>query len=94
MEYQSETISVKELQKILSNIHISTLIIYLSHCRFAKYKSTPFSGAKARYYLNNDFLDLLYTLLLNRRRYEAAENLQNHFKDVKCLDWGDFICKS
>lgn len=94
MEYQSKTISAKQLHQILKDIHISTLTLYLCHYRFLKHRSTFFQGARARYYLTKEFLDLLYTLLLNRRKYEAAENLQNHFKDVECLDWEDFICKS
>ncbi len=94
MEYQSETISVKQLHQILKDIHISTLKIYLSHYRFLKHRSTFYYGARARYYLTKEFLDLLYTHLINRRKYEAAENLQNHFKDVEPLAWEDFICKS
>ena len=94
MEYQSETISVKQLHQILKDIHIATLTLYLNTFRFLKHRSTFFQGVKARYYLTKEFLDLLYTLLLNRRKYEAAENLQNHFKDVECLEWEVFICKS
>lgn len=94
MEYQSETISAKQLHHILKDIHMSTLILYLCHYRFLKHKSTFFQGVKAKYYLTKEFLDLLYTYLLNRRKHEAAENLKNHFKDVECLDWEVFICKS
>ena len=94
MEYQSKTISAKQLHQILKDIHLSTLILYLHHYRFLVHRSTFFQGAKARYYLTKDFLDMLYTFLINRKKYEAADNLQNHFKDVECLEWEDFLCKS
>lgn len=89
-----DKISFKELYSIVKDISKTTLQIYLNNYRFTKFRLTYNAGTKAVYILNTDFLNMLYTMLLNRNKYKAAENLYNHFEDlnIKCLDWEVFIC--
>ena len=89
-----ETIGTRELQEIIDKINLQTLKTYLNNYRFNKFRATYSTGNKARYYVTRDFLNVLYTLLLSRRKEEAAYNLDAHFKNLKCLPWEDFICKT
>ena len=89
-------IGLRELQEILQDIYIDTIRIYLCNYRFNKYRITTTVGYNSRYMLTSEFLSLLYTYLLRRNKYKAAENLKKHFKiyKIECLEWEDFICKS
>lgn len=89
-----KTINTRELLDILQDIYCTTLINYLNNFRFTKYRATYTTGINANYYLVSDFLNILYTLLLVKKKEKAAENLKNKFNFVKRIEWEDFICKT
>lgn len=86
-----ETIGTRELQEIIKVLHIDTIKIYLNNYRFSKYRATPSSGHRARYYLTQDFLNVFYTMLLERKREKAANNLNDHFKNLEWLEWEEYV---
>jgi DNA-binding CsgD family transcriptional regulator len=89
-----ETIKTKEILDILQDINCTTLIRYLNNFRFTKFRATYTTGVKSKYYLVSDFLNILYTLLLAKKKEKAAENLKNKFNFVNRIEWEDFICKT
>jgi hypothetical protein len=89
-----KTVETRQIQAILKDIHIETLIKFLNNYRFVKFRTTPNSGRNARYVLSTDFLNTLYTLLYSRKKIKAAENLKNEYKTIKLIDWEEFICES
>jgi hypothetical protein len=88
-----ETIGTRELIKLLDGIYKDTLMVYLSNYKFNKFRATPDIGINSRYFLNRDFLNLLYTTLFNKNKIKAADNLEKHFKDfnIEALPWEEFI---
>lgn len=86
-----ETIGTRELQEIIKVLSLDTVRIYLNNYRFNKHRATPSSGSKARYNLTQDFLNVFYTMLLERKREEAAKNLNDHFKNLEWLDWEEYV---
>ena len=91
-----QTISTHNLQKILKEISLPTLILYLNNYRFSKHRATYMAGANARYYISAKFLRILFTYLIAKHRDDAAFNLQTHFDKykIKPIDWEEFICES
>lgn len=91
-----ETIGTRRLSKIVKDLNLETLILYLNNYRFSKFRTTYTTGAQARYIVNSEFLRTLYTLFLLKNRDIAAENLKEHFNKfkIRAIDWEKFVCES
>lgn len=85
------TIGTREIHEIIKVLSLDTVRIYLNNYRFNKHRATPSSGSKARYYLSKNFLNVLYTMFLERGKEKAAKNLNNHFKDLEWLEWEEYV---
>ena len=86
-----ETIGIRELQDIIKVMHLETLRLYLNNYRFTKFRATQHSGLRSKYYLSRGFLNVLYTMFLERKREKAAKNLNDHFKNLEWLDWEEYV---
>lgn len=82
---QERTIKIQQIQKVIGDLSISTLNLYLKNWRFAPYiRFVKEDGTRWHYeYLYcKDFFNNFYTYLVNKRKTKAAKNLKDTFKQV------------
>ena len=79
-----KTLKSEQIQKAVGVLAKSTLEVYLKHWLFAPYvrKVKGFKSWHYEYLYCQDFLNNLYTYLINKRQLKGAKNLRENFKQI------------
>jgi hypothetical protein len=88
-----KTISAKELAEIFNTMAKTTVETYLSSYKFNKFRASCIETPRCRFYISQDFLNTLYTLLWHKNRVGEAQKLKKHFKefDIDIIPFEEFV---
>lgn len=89
-----QTMNAKQLQEVLKHIHLSTVNLYLENYRFNPFRISTLPGTRSRYHICNEFLSLLYTMLLHKNKEVAADELRECFPEhnIRIIPWEQYVC--
>lgn len=79
--------TAKELQEIMRGIKLQALCVYLDNYKFNKYRVDKTLINRCRYIICDEFLSLLYTLLMRRGKIKEGRLLKNYFEGYKIKNY-------
>ena len=90
MQREMVIITPVELHKIINEVSLQTLCMYLDNYKFSEFRIDSIRIQRCRYKVCDGFLSLLYTHLMRRGRLQESRKLKAYFNtyNIKHLDYG------